>query len=173
MNYDDFNNKIKKCDLSAEKICGQLSGLLALLSERKVPSDMEMDALNTNISNLQRIYNEIKALAEANLSETELPPEGSGLDVYIAAAETVSVSDNNHIIIETSEKGTAPWILPNPEQILDPVRQYKMLSPDDPEIKMQAKKNREAAAYVRCSRFCHRDPMRSCIYPIRCRARFY
>lgn len=140
MNYADFDNKIKEYDLSAENIRGQLFGLLSLLSERKIPSGMEMDALITNISDLQRIYNEITALAKANLSKTELPPEESGLNAYIAAVETVSVSDNNHIITETGEKGAEPRILPDPEQILDPVKQYKMLSPDDPEIKMQAEK---------------------------------
>ena len=36
-----------------------------------------------------------------------------------------------------------PWILPRPEQILDPVKHYKGGSPDDPEIRSQAEKIEE------------------------------
>ena len=143
MNYDDFHNDIKKFDLSAENVRTQMSEISALLSERKVPSGKEMDRLDTNISDLQRIYNEIISLAKTNLSEAELPPEGSSINAYMAAIETGRVSDDHPQINESGEKSADPRPLPDPEQILDPVRQYKKLSPDDPAVKMQAEKIEE------------------------------
>lgn len=38
------------------------------------------------------------------------------------------------------EKPADPWILPTLDQILDPMRQYKGTTPDDPAVKMQAEK---------------------------------
>ncbi len=140
MDYDDFNNKIKEFDLLTKTAHDQMSEFLALLSEKKVPSGMEMDALDTNIAELQRTCNEIIALAKANFSEAEWPPEGSGINAYISAVETGRVSDKYPQITEIGKKGACSRSLPDPGEILDPVQHYKGLSPDDPAVKIQAEK---------------------------------
>ncbi len=143
MNNDDINNKIEQFDLLAKDMINQLSGLSALLSERKVPSDSETDALNINIRAIRKCYNEITALAKENLSGEEMPPAGSSINAYLNAA---GIGMENHAsdLFAGLERKTDPDensetpLLPDPAQILDPVRQYEGITPDDPMIKKQA-----------------------------------
>ncbi len=98
------------------------SGLLSAPAEKPAPKEEKKPEIQVRTHKVE--------LDEDNAKVTTTPHDYSFVP-------TLPASDKNSGSID---KKPDPWILPDAAQILDPVKQYKGASPDDPVIKAQAEK---------------------------------
>ena len=80
MNKNEFEAKLEKFDLLAESTQARLTGIMALLTDKRVPSKEEITALDDEFEALRTNYEDAVELAKSRILGEELPPEGSGLD---------------------------------------------------------------------------------------------
>ncbi len=98
------------------------SGLLSAPAEKKPPKKEKEPEIQVRTHRV--------ALDEDNAKVTSTPHDYSFVPTLPASEKTAG----------SNEKTPDPWILPDTAQILDPVKQHKGASPDDPMIKAQAEK---------------------------------
>ena len=91
MNKNEFEAKLEKFDLLAESTQARLTGIMALLTDKRVPSKEEITALDDEFEDLRTNYEDAVELAKSRILGEELPPEGSGLKDYATAIETSSL----------------------------------------------------------------------------------
>ena len=69
----------------ADGSAAKLGEILAIISEGRIPSISAREELNCVISNLCDKYESVKAVAEKELSQDEMPKEGSPISIYYDA----------------------------------------------------------------------------------------
>ena len=90
MNKNEFEAKLEQFDLLAESTQARLTGIMALLTDKRVPSKEEITALDDEFEALRTNYEDAVELAKSRILGEELPPKGSGLKDYATAIETSS-----------------------------------------------------------------------------------
>lgn len=91
MDTNDYNTGLGEFNVIIADIQKQLADFLSLLSTRKVPTETEVEVLDSNFEELRKKYDDIVALAKVQLHGEELPPDGSSIDEYVYAIENSKV----------------------------------------------------------------------------------
>jgi len=82
LNIDDLFEEFNKF---VDQSKGKLEGMLALISQGRVPSSSECDDLNDIINLLCEKYEAVKSVAISELSDNEMPEDGSDISAYYEA----------------------------------------------------------------------------------------
>ena len=87
MDKVNLSDQIALFDEQSGKVKGLLTDLLDAVKAGRAPSDVEMAGLETNVSDLQKRYELIYAIAQSSLPAEELPAHGSSVDKLADAVE--------------------------------------------------------------------------------------
>jgi hypothetical protein len=98
-----IDNLITEFNQLSASVKNQLTDLLVIISDGKVPSAEKMKAFDSDMSNLSHQYEEICENAKMILDTDELPEEGSSISNYAEAIKNSYVKKINQEVEEARE----------------------------------------------------------------------
>ena len=87
MIQNQIDELIKEFNQQASKMKSKLTDILVFVSGGKVPSQEDMDQFDADMASLRQKYSAVYQLAKSEVSEDEMPSDGSPIDMYAEAVK--------------------------------------------------------------------------------------
>lgn len=84
---NQIDELIKEFNQQASKMKSKLTDILVFVSGGKVPSQEDMNQFDADMASLRQKYSAVYQLAKSEVSEDELPSDGSPIDMYAEAVK--------------------------------------------------------------------------------------
>ena len=84
---NQIDELIKEFNQQASKMKSKLTDILVFVSGGKVPSQEDMDQFDADMASLRQKYSAVYQLAKSEVSEDEMPSDGSPIDMYAEAVK--------------------------------------------------------------------------------------